>query len=404
MALTLRREGYDEPITLIGGEPTWPYQRPPLTKAFLRGEAAPEGLALGRTDLYEKNRVALVLGERVVQVTLAGTSGVAVTDTGRRVHFSALGLAVGGRPLVPPIPGADDARAYKVRRIEDAVTLRAALQTPGRVVVVGAGFIGLEVAATARGLGHDVVVLEAAPRVMGRSLVPAVAERVRRAHTDAGTDVRCDCPVEEITWLGDGTAAVRTRRDQFDADVVVVATGMGPDLTIAGQLGLAVARGVLVDTSGRTSHPMVYAAGDCAQLLDPDGKPGLLLESVPNAVEQAKRAAHTMAASAPPMASVPWFWSDQGVLKLQIAGLASDTDEVVFGPGSTPDAWTALLFRAGRLVAVHALNQPREFLRLRRQLDAHQLLTPDDFIGVKDVREAVDRTQSAAKVLEERAK
>ena len=372
LAVSLREAGNREPIVLVGAESHPPYQRPPLSKAFLLDQADTASLAFRTPAYYAEQDIEVVCGERVESLALSGGagSGTAVTAGGRRLPFDRLALTVGARPRRLPVPGADLDGVCYLRDVDDAVRLRERLADAGTVVVIGGGFIGLEAAAVARSQGRTVTVVEAADRLIPRAVAPPVSEFYRQAHERRGVTVHLGAGVTALTGsagrvrgvtLSDGT--------ELPADLVLVGVGVVPRTELAEQLGLDCDGGIVVDEFARTSVPGVVAAGDCTVLPNPlTGHGRVRLESVQNAVSQAKTAAATLAGRPEPYTAVPWFWSDQYDLKLQIAGLSTGYDEFVLRGDPDDERFSVLYYREGRLLAVDAINVVADYLTVRKAL------------------------------------
>lgn len=376
LACSARELGWDRPVTIAGAEPHRPYTRPPLSKAFLRGSAA--SLELRSPEFYAEHEIGLVLGDAVTSVR--PEAGVAVTASGSLLGFERLALATGARPRPLAISGAGLPGVHALRGLDDALALRDELERSPEVVVIGGGFVGLEVAGTARALGCRVTVLEAGPGLMGRVVGQATAEFVRRAHVSADIDVRTAVRPKRI--LGDDRVQGVELADgtQFPASLVVLGVGVDPVDDLARALGLKCENGVVVDELSVASDGRTLAVGDCANLPDPSPIAGpsqrLRLESIDNAVEQARAAAGTLVGEPRPYRSVPWFWSDQPSAKLQLAGLAAGADEEVVRPALRDGQQTVLRYREGTLVAAECVNAPAEFLAARKALAAGTRLTP----------------------------
>ncbi|HWB36836.1 MAG TPA: FAD-dependent oxidoreductase, partial [Rugosimonospora sp.] len=318
---------------------------------------------------------------RAIELTPAGADGTrgpggeAVTESGRRFPFARLALTVGARPRRLDVPGIGARGVVYLRTVDDASALRTRLADARHVAVVGGGFIGLEAAAIARGFGCTVTVIEAADRLMVRSVAPEVSAFYRDAHARRGVAFRLGAGV--VAVHGDPVRAVELSDGTLiDVDLVVVGVGIAPRTELAEQLGLACAGGIVVDASARTSNPAVVAAGDCT--VTPHPRTGALvrLESVPHAQSQARVAAATLLGAAPPRPTVPWFWSDQYDLKLQIAGLPDGYDETVVRPGPTEDSFAVLYYRAGQLLAVNAINRVADYVAVRRALGGGRTIDP----------------------------
>ncbi|MCG8927417.1 FAD-dependent oxidoreductase [Lentzea sp. CC55] len=365
-----RELGWAGPITLVGHEPHAPYGRPPLSKAYLRGEIDAGALALRSNAFYTQQRIDLVVGERVAQVDLAGREAVA--ESGRRWTFDRLALATGAEPRRLELEGSELEGVVVLRDVTDAEALTRRLTAVADLVVIGGGFIGLEVAATAAASGVRATVVEAGASLMNRVLSPDTAAVVEAAHRAAGVRIltgarplrlRGDHAVRAVE-LDDGT--------ELPAGLVLVGVGARPRDDLARGAGLHCDGGVVVDELSLASDGRTVAVGDCANLPDPTPgvQPGrrLRLESVDNATEQAKAAASTLTGNPRPYRSVPWFWSDQGALKLQIAGLAGPDDDVVVREGTRAGQHVVLRYRGERLVAVECVNAPADFLVVRKAL------------------------------------
>jgi 3-phenylpropionate/trans-cinnamate dioxygenase ferredoxin reductase subunit len=381
VAVSLRGAGDTAPITLVGDEPHAPYQRPPLSKAFLTGETALERLSLRTPEVMADLDVTLVTGERIDRVALTegGPSGTARSAGGREFGFDRLALTVGARPRRLGVPGADREGVTYLRTADDAMALRALQSDARSVVVIGGGFIGLEAAAVARALGKSVTVLEASDRLIGRAVAPVVSEFYRAAHTRRGVDVRLGAQVVSFGGSGRRVEAVHLADgSRIRADVVIVGIGVEPCIQLARQLDLETSGGIVVDAHARTSNPTVVAAGDCTVQPNPlTGLGRVRLESVQNAISQAKAAAATLAGRSEPNESVPWFWSDQYDLKLQIAGLSASHDRHVLRGDVDGESFSVLYYRDGALLAVDAVNAPGDYMAVRKALTQGATISPE---------------------------
>lgn len=370
LAVSLRELGDSDPITLVGAERHAPYQRPPLSKEFLTGASGRDALAFRTPAFYADAGIDLVLGERVTTVTGPGAGGTAVTAAGRELAYDRLALTVGARPRRLTVPGADLDGVCYLRDVDDADQLQARLALASRVVVIGGGFIGLEAAAVARAQGKHVTVVEMADRLVARAVAPVVSEFYRQAHERRGTTVLLSAGVQALAgkagWV---TAVVLSDGRELAADLVVVGVGVVPRTELAEQLGLEVDGGIVVDARARTSEPSVVAAGDCTVLPHPlTGVGRVRLESVQSAVAQAQIAAATLLGQEVETRSVPWFWSYQGDLKLQIAGLSAGYDEHVVRGEPDSERFSVLYYREGELLAVDAVNNPVDYMVVRKAL------------------------------------
>jgi 3-phenylpropionate/trans-cinnamate dioxygenase ferredoxin reductase subunit len=372
LAVSLRDAGETGPITLIGEEPHAPYQRPPLSKAYLQGSTELEQLWLRAPEVLVGNDISLVTGERIDTVELddGGPSGLARTRSGRVLTFDRLALTVGARPRRLDAPGADLDGVTYLRTADDATLLRDLQSDAGSVVVIGGGFIGLEAAAVARAQGKSVTVVEAADRLIGRAVAPVVSEFYRAAHARRGVDVRVGARVTQLSGDDNRVQAVELSDGSWiPADLVIVGIGVVPRSQLAKQLQLDYDGGIVVDRFARTSNPTVVAAGDCTVQPNPlTGRGAVRLESVQNAISQAKTAAATLMGRSEPNDAVPWFWSDQYNLKLQIAGLSTGHDQYVVRGDIDGEAFSVLYYRDGALLAVDSVNAPRDYMAVRKAL------------------------------------
>ncbi|MBB5640572.1 NAD(P)/FAD-dependent oxidoreductase [Cryobacterium roopkundense] len=401
LACSLRELGDTDPIVLVGEEPHAPYQRPPLSKAFLKGEITADSLTFRTHDFYREHNIELVTRERIVSISRDGSGGTAVAESGRRFDFARLALTTGAVPRQIPFDGSELEGVGYLRTATDATQLEQALGSARKLVVVGGGFIGLEVAAGARVAGLTVTVLEAAPRLVGRAVSEQTSEFYLQAHRRRGTRVVLNAQVvrflgehDRVTGveLGDGTVV--------PADVVLIGVGVIPRTELAEQLGLAIDNGIVVDGSALCSDGFTVAAGDCANLPNPSITPGgvarLRLESVQNAIEQGKVAAATLLGLPAEYSTVPWFWSDQADLKLQIAGLSGGHDQIVLRGEPDSEKFSVLYYRAGQLIAADCINKPLDFIAVRGALN-HGQNVPADLAG--DVTIPLKKLVSAAPAL-----
>jgi 3-phenylpropionate/trans-cinnamate dioxygenase ferredoxin reductase subunit len=356
---TLRREGHTGPIVLVGDEPHLPYNRPPLSKKYLAGELERERLWLRSAQFYQQHRVETRLGVAVTAID-RGARRLRLADGGE-LSYDTLLLSVGSRPRRLAVPGHELAGIHCLRTIADVDAIRADLAGARHMVVVGAGYIGLEAAACARQLGLDVTVLETAPRPLSRVVAPEVSTFYERRHAREGVSILCNQTV--TGFEGDGrvqTVACGERR--FPADLVIVGVGILPDVTLAAAAGLRCDNGVWVDEQCLTSDPNVYAAGDCTNHPSVRYRRRVRLESVDNAVEQAKTAALNICGKPARHEHVPWFWSDQYDVKLQIAGLSEGYDQTVLRGDPESGSFGLYYFASGELIAVDAVNSMRDFM------------------------------------------
>ncbi|MDP2801852.1 MAG: FAD-dependent oxidoreductase [Phreatobacter sp.] len=368
-AVTLRQRGHAGQITMIGSEPHTPYQRPPLSKAFLTSMAAPESLALRLPDFYRENRIELIRGETVDRID-TGRS-VIMTVSGREFAYERLALTVGAMPRRLDVPGHDVRGVLYLRDIGDALLMRELLPKAADVVVVGGGFIGLEAAAVCAKAGKRVTVVEASSRLLGRTVGSTMSRFFLDAHRKRGVSFRFETGVAEIAQDRGTVAGVRlTDGSLLPAEIVIVGIGAIPRTELAAQAGLGTAAGgILVDRFATTSDAHIVAAGDCAMGPHPMAPERLIrLESVQNATDQAKVAAATLLGGHEPYAGVPWFWSDQGDIKLQIAGITTNSDEFEVSGSFDSEQLTVSHFSGGVLTGVECVNRPSDYMRARRAL------------------------------------
>lgn len=365
VAATLRGDGYDGPVTILAGERHLPYQRPPLSKKFL---TEPGGMSvdLVPASFYRERGIDVRLGHEVVALDIAARA--VTTCSGLRFAYDELVLATGARNRPLPVPGAQLPGVLSLRSVDDARLIRAALPQARSVVVIGGGFIGLELAQAAVACGADVTVVELADRLLGRAVSEQLEVHLRERHVRSGVQVLTGTGV--IAVGGDGELReVVTDGGSLPADLVVYGIGAVPRDELARAAGLAVDDGVVVDEQLRSiSDPRVSAVGDCVRYPHPEATGPVRLESVQNAVDQGVLVGRRLAGSPGRYANLPWFWSDQGNIKLQIAGLRAPTDDVHVVGGAAAGQLAAYAFRNDRLAAVETLNWPAEHLAARRLL------------------------------------
>ncbi len=375
-AAALRMLGYDGTVTLICEEAHAPYQRPPLSKDFLIGRQEADSVFLRALVYYEKHRIDLVLGDRVTEIN-RGARLVHLAEGGT-VPYEQLILAVGARNRLLTVPGAEN--VLYLRSLDEAVTLRQRLAEARQgVVVIGGGFIGLEVAAASRGAGKAVTLIEAAPRLMARAVSPVLSDFFLDVHRGQDVDVVLNSAALEVR--PDCVMLAGGRR--VDADVVVAGIGVVPNVELARDVGLAVDDGITVDEFLHTSDPDIFAIGDCAH------HPRARLESVQNAVDQAKCVARAIMGNPAPYRDVPWFWTDQYDIRFQMAGLAAGYDQPVLRGSIENRKFSVFYFNEGRLLAVDSVNRLGDHLAARKMLAAGTALTPqqagDENVNLKNL-------------------
>jgi 3-phenylpropionate/trans-cinnamate dioxygenase ferredoxin reductase component len=365
-AAMLRQTGWTGGITVIGDEPIPPYERPPLSKAWLKGEATAESLALKPAAFYPEAGIDLLLSTRVEAIDRAGKA--VVLGSGDRVPYGTLILATGARARRLAIPGADLQGVLELRSAADADLLKAELRPGARLAVIGGGYIGLEAAASARVLGAEAVIIERESRVLQRVACPLLSTFFHDFHVGQGVVIETEAQVERFASTrgmvtGVGLADGRV----IPCDAVLVGVGAIANDELARDAGLDCANGVVVDLMARTSDPSIYAIGDCTNRPLPLYARTGRLESVPNALEQARQASHAICGKPAPVPEVPWFWSDQYDLRLQIAGIPYDTAQIAVRGDVAAGKFALFHLTADGVVqAVEAVNASTEFAGGRR--------------------------------------
>lgn len=374
-AAELRKRGYEGAVTLLGAETALPYQRPPLSKGYLSGDMPLERLWLKPEAWYEKSDVTVKTGVRVSAIDRA--AGEVITQDGDRLGFDHLILATGGQARRLPIPGADLPGVHVLRNLAEADVLSAALEAAQRLVIIGAGYIGLEVAASARKRGLEVTVLEAADRPMARTASALLSGWFGAIHRGYGVDLRVSTPVAAITGETQAEGVALADGEIIPADLVLVAAGLAVSTELAEAAGLACDDGVLVDGQARTEDERIFAIGDVARFHLPRYRRSVRLESVQNAIEQGKAAAAAICGADTDYDPVPWFWSDQYELKLQIAGLIEGADQMLRRGDPEEGKFALFHLLEGRLIACEAVNSAPEYMAAQRMIAAGAAPDPD---------------------------
>ena len=361
---SLRQHAFDGRIVLVGDEACLPYQRPPLSKKFLAGEMSVEQLSFKPASFYDDAGVERHLGSTIASIHRDSRS--LAIDGGEAIGYDKLVLALGSRVRRLRLAGESLDRVHYLRSIADVDAIRGDMEAGRRLVIVGAGYIGLEVAAVARQAGLDVTVVEMADRVMSRVVSPEISDFYQIEHTNRGVRLRLSTGVAGLNGGKRVRSVVTTEGEEIPADLVVIGVGIVPNSELASAAGLEVNDGIVVDDRCRTADPDVFAVGDCTR--HPNAIYGrmLRLESVHNALEQAKTAAANLCAKHAAYCQVPWFWSDQYDLKLQIAGLSQDYDDIVIRGNPAERSFSCLYLEEGRLIAVDAINAPRDFIQSKK--------------------------------------
>lgn len=390
--MSLRAEGYEGPIRMIGDEPEPPYQRPPLSKKFLAGEIGFDRVELKPAEFYAGAHCDLMLGCHVAAIERS--KKVVLTSDGHELAYDKVLIATGSRVREINVPGFDLEGVHYLRTVGDVKELQANFREGARLVVVGGGYIGLEVAAVAKKHGIDVTVLETAERVMARVVDPIVSHFYERVHKEEGVKIRLGVTVAGFEGEGGRiTHVVSGEGESFPCDFVVVGIGIIPNVELAEAADIKVENGIVVDACARTSDADIFAAGDCTNHPNDIYGRRLRLESVHNAIEQAKAAAAAIAGKEKPYDQVPWFWSDQYDLKLQIAGLSTGyTQAVVRGDPKSSRSFAVFYLKDGVIIAVDAVNRAPEFMMSKMLIARHAKLDParlsDETISMKEVANA----------------
>jgi 3-phenylpropionate/trans-cinnamate dioxygenase ferredoxin reductase subunit len=379
VAMSLREEGFAGKVTLVGDEADLPYQRPPLSKAYLKGEANLDTLRLRPEAFFEQHDVTLRRGERIARLDRAARR--AVLASGEALAYDHLVLATGARNRRLDIEGAGLSGVLQLRSRPDADALKQGLGACRKLVIVGAGFIGLECASVACALGKEVTVVESADRPMPRTASIETASAFLRMHDESGVAFVFDDSVTKIR--GDAekrvTGVVTRSGREIPADLVLIGIGVVPNVELAAEAGLEVANGIVVDEHLLTADPAISAIGDCSTHPSrfADGA-RLRFESVQNAIDQARSVAASLAGRRKPYASVPWFWSDQGKWKLQIAGLSTPYEKAVRRNGAREGQFSVFCFCGGKLTGVESVNSPADHMAARKLFGSDVVLTPEE--------------------------
>ena len=379
-AASLREGGYAGPVTIVAEEPGQPYQRPPLSKDYLKDHSSAAPLPLRGPAFCAEQDIDLRAGTAATGVDRQSRT-VTLAD-GTVLPYTCLIFATGARNRELPTPGIDLPGIHGLRTLADAEQLGAALDTARDVVVVGAGFIGLEFATAALARGCHVTVLEFAPRPMGRALTPLLGDWFADAHRQLGLDLRLNEGIAAFEARDDGRVgfAVSTTGDRYPADLVVAGVGVQPNDRLAAEAGLPTANGIVVDANLRTADPDVYAIGDCANFPCEHAGGPFRLESVQNATDHARHVAKVILGAEEPYRELPWFWSTQGPFRLQMANIVRAEDEtvVVGDPDPANPKFSVFCFRDGVLAAVESVNQPGDHLAARKILAAGIEITREE--------------------------
>jgi NADPH-dependent 2,4-dienoyl-CoA reductase/sulfur reductase-like enzyme len=375
-AASLRQEGFEGVVTLIGDEPGVPYQRPPLSKAYLLGKTDVAGLCFRPEKFFCDNHIELVSDQ---VMALDRTNCRVTLRSGSSLGYDHLVLATGAHNRALPVPGAELDGVFGLKSLADADALGSRLKHARNIVVVGAGFIGLEFAAVARASGAQVHVLELADRPMARAVSKEMSDFFTEAHTGWGINLDFRKGLARIEGAeGKVTGIELTSGRKLPADLVVFGIGVLPNTQLAAEAGLDIENGIKVDSYLLTSDPTISAIGDCAMFPSQHAGSPIRLESVQNAADQGRAVAARLVGKAAPYAAVPWFWTDQGDLKLQMVGLSAGHDTTVTLGNPTDRSFTILLFKRGHLIATESVNRAGDFMAARKLLARQPTLLPKD--------------------------
>jgi 3-phenylpropionate/trans-cinnamate dioxygenase ferredoxin reductase component len=375
-AASLREAGYQEPVIILGEERELPYQRPPLSKAYLTGDTTAERLTFRPANYYEKHAIDLRCGERVAAIDRQAKR--VVLASGTAIPYDHLVLATGAHNRKLPVHGAELDGVLYLRSIADANLIKERFAAAQSVVVAGAGFIGLELAAVASKLGKTVTVIEPLARCMSRAVSPAISAFFFEAHRTWGVDLRLNTRLASI----EGDTRVRSvstvEDEKIAADLVLVGIGILPAAELAEAADLKIDNGIVVDAQLVTSDPAISAIGDCANFPDAGTGTRIRLESVQNAIDQGRCVAKRIAGKAIDYAAVPWFWSDQRDLKLQMVGLTAACDKTVVRGDPASRAFSVFCFKGGKLAGIESVNKAADHMFGRRLLAAGASITPEE--------------------------
>ncbi|MBW8902820.1 MAG: FAD-dependent oxidoreductase [Bradyrhizobium sp.] len=375
LAASLRQHGFGERVCLINDEAHLPYQRPPLSKAYLKGEGRPDSLMFRPDKFYRDQNIELI-GDRAVSIDRA--SRKLLLASGSALEYAHLVLATGARNRMLDIPNANLPDVLYLRALDDSETLRQRIASRRHVVVIGAGFIGLEFAATARAKGLEVDVIELGARVMARAVTAEISEYFQDRHTAAGIRIHLGVQATSIESDGTSVSGVSLSDGQhLEADLVVMGVGVLPNVELAAAAGLPVAAGITVNEHLLTSDPDVSAIGDCALFESPRFGGSLRLESVQNATDHARCVAARLTGNAKSYDGQPWFWSDQGDDKLQIAGLTTGYDRVIVRGDRAQRSFSAFCYKSGQLVGIESVNRASDHVFGRRILGMNRSIKPE---------------------------
>ena len=374
---SLRQEGFEGKIDLIGEEPSLPYQRPPLSKAYLSGALEASKLLVRPEKFYQDRDVATHLGSPVKHIS-PQERRVTVRET--EFSYDKLLIATGGRPRKLTLPGSDLSGIHYLRTLQDVDNIRAHMATAKNLCIVGGGYIGLEVASVAVTLGVTVNVLEMESRILQRVTTPFMSDFYHQLHTERGVHIHTETTCQGFRGQSGKVSHVLCGNQEIEADLVIVGIGIIPNIELAETAGLPCDNGILVDDHCKTSDDNIFAAGDCTNHPNALLNRRLRLESVPNAMDQARTAATNMLGGDKTYATVPWFWSDQYDLKLQMLGFSQDADAAVLRGDPGTRQFAQFYLSKGKIIAVDAVNSPKEFM-VAKQLHG-VAVSPEDLANL----------------------
>ncbi len=377
---SLRQAKFDGDIILIGEEDSLPYQRPPLSKQYLAGDMPRDRLLLRAEKFYRDQNITTRLGTRVEVVDRAAQW--VLTDHGESLHYDKLLLCTGSRARKLPIPGADLAGIHYLRSVADVDAIRDQMSPGKRLVIVGGGYIGLEVASVAVKMGLDVTVVEMESRILQRVTTPEMSDFYHKLHEAQGVHIITDTLVAGFEGKEHLRQVLCKNGAPLEADIAIVGIGIIPNVEIAEEAGLECNNGIVVDEHCRTCDEHIYAAGDCTNHPNPLLNRRLRLESVPNAMDQARVSAANMCGNDKIYAAIPWFWSDQYDLKLQMVGFSTDGDEQVLRGDKVKHAFTVFYLKDGTVVAADSVNNPKEFMVCKKLVAEGVKVAPEQLADV----------------------
>ncbi|MBT5388279.1 MAG: oxidoreductase [Porticoccaceae bacterium] len=368
LVISLRQNGWQGSITVVSDEPYLPYQRPPLSKAYLAGDIAEEQLALRASAAYDKLDVSFLLGVTVLAIDTDNHR--LRLDNGEYLGFSKLALCTGARARTLPIAGVDLQGVHYLRNMDDVKGIQQSAVSAKTAVIIGGGYIGLETAASLTKQGIAVTLLEAEPRLLQRVASQPTSDFYQRLHKENGVTIRCNAMASALMGDTRVKAVVCSDGDSIETDMVIIGIGVIPNTELASAAALEVDNGILVNEFAQSSHPDIVAAGDCTSHLNPLLRRTLRLESVPNATEQAKAAAASICGLQKQYAELPWFWSDQYDVKLQIAGMNQGYTDAIIRGDITSHSFSVFYIKDTVIIAADCINRPKDFM-LAKKLILH---------------------------------